>query len=284
MRALCTTVERSPGWYENPDDPGTERFWTGSAWAGQARPAARWPAPVAPEPSLRDLLAAKPATDRTLSTSPLDAVKPATSVEGKNTRKTRRTRWLIGVVVVLAIIAVPGAYYGMRYDQYKRQTEIDSMLELVEESEATMYEWLTQLEGFAKTIEAECAGSEERCAALLEDPYFNAEIENAAREAKIALEATADQFTKSNGLSILAWHNDVIRARDSYLDHNAAWVKHLAAIERNIEEAFIDGASNDDIGPTFAVTCRHLERLKSSGMYPLMTKNNQARVDKICAE
>ena len=188
------------------------------------------------------------------------------------------------VTIVLVVAAVPGTYYGMRYDQYKRQTEIDTMLELVEQSEAAMYQWMTQLEGFAGTIETECSGSEERCAALLEDPYFVADIENGAREAKTSLEAVANQFTKSNGLSILAWHSDVIRARDSYLDHNAAWVRHLDAIDGNIEEAFIDGASNDDIGPTFKIACRHFERLKSSSMFPLMTKNNQERVDKICAE
>lgn len=40
-----TRMEQSPGWYPAPDQPGMERWWAGSMWTDDVRPA---PAPTAP--------------------------------------------------------------------------------------------------------------------------------------------------------------------------------------------------------------------------------------------
>lgn len=37
------------GWYSDPEQPGADRFWDGTAWADQRRPSAA-PVVAAPEP------------------------------------------------------------------------------------------------------------------------------------------------------------------------------------------------------------------------------------------
>jgi len=266
-------VTRPDDWYQQPDD--ADQDWVGD-WPHQPQPNGQWPAPTASgrNPSLRDLL--PPTTQQHASHPPAAAKQP----------RKRRRKSLVALIVlaVLGVAAIPGTYYGIRYDQYKRQTEIETMLGLIEQSESVMYDWLQEQDELGTVITAECSGSEERCAALLQDPYFISGIENSAREASTSLDAIAGQFTKSNGLTILYWHKDVIRARDAYLEHNAAWVKHLDAIDGNIDELLTDGASNDDIEPTFNIACNHLRNLQESSMYPKFTSSNQRRVEKICAD
>ncbi|HEX2028016.1 MAG TPA: DUF2510 domain-containing protein [Nitriliruptorales bacterium] len=40
------TAKRPPGWYVDPDDVGTERFWDGYTWTAKARPAGRRSEPL----------------------------------------------------------------------------------------------------------------------------------------------------------------------------------------------------------------------------------------------
>lgn len=40
------TAERSPGWYVDPGDAATERFWDGYTWTAKARPAGSRAAPL----------------------------------------------------------------------------------------------------------------------------------------------------------------------------------------------------------------------------------------------
>ena len=172
----------------------------------------------------------------------------------------------------------------MRADQFRRQTETRDMIELIEESEAIMLAWMDDAIEASKWFEAECASTEERCAAAWADEGFQEALAGRAREAATSLKAIANEFTAERGLRIWAWHGDVVLARDSYLDHNAAWVRSLEAKGRNPEEYFTDTVNDDDIGPTFTLACRNLRRIKDSAMYPNLSAKNKQRIDKICAE
>ncbi|HTW10500.1 MAG TPA: DUF2510 domain-containing protein [Acidimicrobiales bacterium] len=35
-------VPSKPGWYRNPDDPGSLRYWDGASWANRSRPQPQW--------------------------------------------------------------------------------------------------------------------------------------------------------------------------------------------------------------------------------------------------
>ena len=41
-----------PGWYRNPDDPGSLRYWDGRSWTGRARPKPPWASKAGPFESL----------------------------------------------------------------------------------------------------------------------------------------------------------------------------------------------------------------------------------------
>jgi hypothetical protein len=293
-------VEQNPaGWYQDPTNPLQEKLWDGEEWLDRVRPRkpdgeqraddqGRTPAPTptytppptltptsdpvspdVPSSSLRDLL-----------NSPVPAPPPVVTAPS---RVRRPRRWAVVGVVALVVAAV-GGFAGLRADQYRRQQEMRSMLELIEESESTMHEWMANMEPVYAEAERACSTSQEACDALGADELYWERVRNAAREAARSLETIAGQFSASKGLRIMAWHGDVIRARDSYLDHNAAWVRYLEAVGRNTDELFTDTVNNDDIEPTFAAACRSLRRVGESSMYPKLSSSNKARVETICVE
>jgi len=218
-------------------------------------------------------------TLRDLLTTPSFIPAPPHAVPGQR----RSRRWLSIAVVALVVLSI-GGFAGIRGDQYRRQQEMQTMLELIEESESVMREWSRKMEELADEIERTCGASPAACDALLGDEFRWGQVKGSAREAARALEIIAAQFRTGKGLRIAAWHSDVVRARDSYLEHNKAWVYYLEAVGRNIDELLNDTASDDDIDPTFTVTCRNLRKVKDSPLYPDLSASNKDRVKKICAE
>ena len=280
-------METTPaGWYPDPVNPLQERLWDGTQWSENTRTALNheqardttdsWapPRPTAAPPtlgarSLQDLLG--------------DVPSPA--VQPLRKQLVSRRRWPLRVGAALAVVlAVTGGVFAVRVDQLRRQAETRDMLELIKESETIMLTWQDDATEAGKWLEVECAASEDRCAAAWGDEGFQESLASSAREAATALKALANEFTADRGLQIWGWHDDVVLARDSYLDHNTAWVRALEAKGRNPEEYFTDTVNDDDIGPTFTVACRNLRRIKDSSMYPNLSARNKKSIDKICAE
>jgi hypothetical protein len=209
---------------------------------------------------------------------------PASFRASEGAGRPRRRKRIIAAVVVFAVLLVAGGAYGVRADQYRRQQETQTLLELVEESEALMYEWMEGMEEVYGQAESFCGQSEQACAEFWQDASVQQGVKDAAREAAVSLERIADEFRGSRGLRIWAWHKDVTLARNSYLEHNAAWVRWLEAISRNVAELSGDTVNDDDITPTFTTACRDFRRIGESSMYPNLSKKNKERIEKICAE
>jgi uncharacterized RDD family membrane protein YckC len=72
--ASMTTIE--PGWYPDPADPATQRYWDGDAWVGKPVPAdaepPAEPEPVDPEPELLPTSLKDDAPEAAVQTLPMD--------------------------------------------------------------------------------------------------------------------------------------------------------------------------------------------------------------------
>ncbi len=285
------------GWYTDPTDTTQERLWTGSDWSQETRPvtksdtntvkdvvskiyveppAAPWrftPPTISSElvntsaPSLRDLL---------------DGQTPVVFEAPKPRGKRVKLRLIWASVFV--VFALGSTVLGLRADQARHVKETKLLLELVETSENAMIQWQKDMDAINKEVESVCANSQEDCQILSEDPEFVEGMQNLNRELKNSLVIAAEQFRGERGLNILFWHKDITLARDSYLDHNAAWVRWMDAASRDLDALYANSIHDDDIEPTFITACANLRRIKKSSIYPNISSNNSKRIEAICAE
>lgn len=80
------------GWYTNPDNPATNRYWDGGQWTDHTMPV---PAPPVPTPP--------PPATQTAPTAPLmSSTPPAPSVPAGNSNR----KWIIGGAVVAGVLVV----------------------------------------------------------------------------------------------------------------------------------------------------------------------------------
>lgn len=293
-----TPMSNTPaGWYTDPSDTTRERLWTGTDWGQETRNApevvvetvANTLSSPAIEPDAKPWHSIPPDTpgmtleNATPSLRDLLIGTPSVIAETAKPRAGRTKSRLLKVAIIAAI-ALVGGIFGVRADQSRRVQETKLLLELVETSENTMIQWQKDVDAINKEVESICTNSQEDCQILLEDPEFIEGIKNLNRELKNSLVIVAEQFRGERGLNIMFWHKDVILARDSYLDHNAAWASFADAAGRDIDVLFGNSVYDDDIEPTFTVACANLRRIKDSSMYPNISSNNSKRVEVICAE
>ena len=285
------------GWYKDPSDTTRERLWTGADWGQETRSApeavvetventlssSTVESGVKPWHSIPPAMPGTTLENSTPSLRDLLVDTPSVIAETAKPRSGRAKMLLIGVAIFV-VIAIVGGIFGGQTNQYRRQQETKLLLELVETSENAMKEWAKDIDTIYKEVEKICERSEEECLYLAEDPEFLEGLRDLNRELENSLTIVAEQFRGERGLNILFWHKDVILARDSYLDHNAAWVRYANALSKDAVALFSENSvHDDDIEPTFTIACNNLRRIKDSSMYPNISSNNKKRIEVICA-
>lgn len=234
------------------------------------------PAPT----SLQDLLSRTKHSD-VAGSIPAPGGAAASSPTPRNRSRRKATIWFLVAVVPLTFLV---GFMIVRADQHRKQDNVRNMLDLVKESEDIMYEWQDEMNAVYSQIEQTCSRSEAECQELLANQVFLEDLQSTARAAATSLETIAGEFQSSRGLRLPSWHKDVVLARNSYLDHNAAWVRYLEAVGRNPGEIFTETVNDDDIDPTWTIACRNFRRIKGSSMYPNLSASNKKRIEEICKD
>ena len=134
-------MEGTPaGWYDDPEQPGQQRYWDGDAWTEQRAPGA--PAPAAPPPPAAPAASAAPTPPPAASMAP-----PTAPPMAAPPKKSNKVLWIVlgivGGLVLLVIIAVAAvAFLG------------DSATDVVEKNLPAALEDLGEDETFRRVGEA----------------------------------------------------------------------------------------------------------------------------------
>ncbi len=152
-------------------------------------------------------------------------------------RMKRSRRWvpvLMGIIAFLATALVLG---GVIADWTLRNQEMDAFITAVEESEAQMTWTQTSVSLVFDDAEDPAQGADAQAVA--------AELRGIAAEGRDRIKAAADQVA---AVRISAWHQDVLLARQAYLEHNRAWQAYLDRAARDAAEFALP---QDEVNSTF---------------------------------
>ncbi len=112
-------------------------------------------------------------------------------------------------------------------DWLARSAEMDRLVAGIEESEAAM---IAAMDGVRAALDDDSAAEE-----LSQDTAEALQSFASEGEAAVARAATG-----IDAVVIQPWHDDVLLARDRYLEHNQAWQDFLAAAAQEPEQWFVE--------------------------------------------
>lgn len=169
--------------------------------------------------------------------------------------------------IVLLLIAIAFSILialGIVADNLISQWELGNLLTATEASEASMHDFQSSVDSL--TVPKDANGSTDVAAAA---ESVTGECGRGATNVQTARAALED-------VAILPWHQAIARAKNRYLDHNAAWLKHLRACATDWVK-FIDKAQGSEISATFNIAAMSYRAC----LPPFAPSEERARIDAI---
>ena len=144
--------------------------------------------------------------------------------------------WLVWVAGAVALAAITIANVVVLAELTTRSVEAENLVRAVEQSENAMKSTQQDFDEVLSAYDAQNLTDEDR-------EKLRGELADVAARGEVAI---AEAGTGVADVQIMPWHSALLRAQESYLAHNQAWVDYMAAAAKDPGEWFRPQAAVDE--------------------------------------